>query len=111
MPPDPQAPDAKTMLAGLVGKTIPTLTGKPNRVLRLDGDRVIVGTTRSPTGQPVDIATVQSAIDKLYAAGELTISKKTVGYRSAFVGAMIRQIPGVRYTTNPRKAWLSATTE
>lgn len=107
MPPDREAPDARQVLAGLVGKTIPTLTGKPNRVLRLEADRVFVGTTKSPEGHPVDISDIQSAIKKLFATGELAISKESVGYRSAFIGAVIRQLPGAGVATNPRRAWLA----
>lgn len=111
MPQVRQAPDAKTVLSGLVGRPIRTLTGKPNHVLRLEGVRVIVGTNRNPAGQPVEVATVQSAIDELYAAGELAISKDTVGYRSAFIGAVIRQLPGVHVSTNPRRAFLTTANE
>ena len=100
-------PDATQLLVGLVGKTIPTLTGKSNRVIRLSGAFVIVGTGKSPHGQRVRISDVQSALDRLYAAGELEISKESVGYRSAFIGAVIRQLRGVQVATNPRRAWLA----
>ena len=101
-----EGPDAKQVLADLVGKTIPTLTDMPNRVLRLEGDRVIVGTNKSPEGRPVPIPDVQSAIEQLYAAGELAISVQTVGRRSAFIGAVLRQLAGVQTATKPRRAWL-----
>lgn len=104
---DRDTPDATQLLVGLVGNTIPTLTGKSNRVIRLSGEFVIVGTGTSPNGQRVRIADVQSAIDRLFAAGELEISKESVGYRSAFVGAVIRQLRGVQVATNPRRAWLA----
>ena len=103
---DREVPDAAQVLAGLVGKTIPTLTDKPNSVIRLEDGCVIVGTKKSPGGRPVEISQIQSAIDRLYAAGELEISVPSVDYRSAFVGAVIQQLPGVRVGTNPRRAWL-----
>ena len=83
MGPARKAPNAKIVLADLVARTIPTLTGKPNRIIRLEGDHVYVGTTRSPEGRAVDISDIQMAIDRLYAAGELYIAVETVGYRSA----------------------------
>lgn len=104
-----EVPDARCLIASLVGNTIPTLTGRPNRVLRIEGDHVIVGTSRSPHGQPVQISTVQSAIDQLYSMGNIAVTVETVGYRSAFIGAVLRQLPGVRYTTNPREVWISGT--
>lgn len=57
--------DARGFLASLEGRVIPTLTGRPNRVLRLDGETVIVATNRSPLGRPVPIAWIQSALDRL----------------------------------------------
>ena len=103
-----EVPDAQELLASLVGNTIPTLTGRPNRVLRIEGVHVIVGTTKSPEGQPVQISAVQSAIDQLYATGEIAVTVETVGYRSAFIGAVLRQLPEARYTTNPRQVWIRA---
>jgi hypothetical protein len=57
--------DAREHLQGLVGTTITTLSGRPNTVLRVQGDVVIVGTQRSPGGQPVPIEWVQAALDDL----------------------------------------------
>lgn len=61
--------DARKILHGLIGKTIHTLTGRPNTILGLEGDAVLVATARSPTGQPVPIAWVQDALDRLAADG------------------------------------------
>lgn len=71
--------DARMYLAGLIGREIRTLTGKPNRVLRQAGDDVIVVTTRSPNGQPVPIVWVQDALDRLARDGEIEISVESVG--------------------------------
>jgi hypothetical protein len=48
--------DTRTILQDLVGETIHTLTGRPNRVLVVEGDEVRVRTSRSPSGQLVPIA-------------------------------------------------------
>ena len=96
-------PDARTHLQTLVGQEIRTLTGRPNRVLAIRGDDVLVGTLKSPQGQPVPIAWVQSAIDMLERDGEVRIDVATVGYRSAFVGAVLATLPGVEALTNPRR--------
>lgn len=66
-----------------------TLTGRPNTVLALEGDAVRVATTRSPQGALVPIKWVQDALDRLAADGEVEISVESVGYRSAFVGAVL----------------------
>jgi hypothetical protein len=87
--------DAAQMLRSLEGTTIHTLTGKPNTILRISGDLVIVATTRSPEGRPVPIAWVQEALDRLVAEGEVAINVGSVGYRSAFIGAVLSTVPGV----------------
>jgi len=96
--------DARKHLASLVGKELRTISGRPNTILALRGTEVIVATTRSPKGQPVPIAWVQAAINQLEENGEMTIDVKTVGYRSAFIGAVLRELPGavVHQTTPPR---------
>jgi hypothetical protein len=86
--------DAKCLLTSLEGRSLQTVTGRPNRVLRLEGDRVWVSTTRSPSGQPVPVAWVQDAIDRLESVGEIEISVESVGHRSAFVGAVLRELSG-----------------
>ena len=77
------------VLSRLAGKTIRTLTGRPNTVLALEGDQVRVATTRSPSGTLVPIKWVQDALDRLSTEGEVQISVESVGYRSAFIGAVL----------------------
>src|SRR5688572_6222071 len=72
--------DARSHLESLVGDEIRTLAGRPNRVLEIRGDNVIVGTTRSPRGQPVPIRWMQDSMDMLEARGEIPIDVETVGY-------------------------------
>ena len=98
-----RAPDMATFLASLDGQTIATLSGRPNRILRVGHGVVDVGTSRSPDGQRVDIASVQAAADRLYADGAITIDVATVGYRSAFIGAILAALPGTRVSLRPRR--------
>jgi hypothetical protein len=98
-----RVPDARAILEGLVGRQIPTMTGKPNRVLRIAGDHVIVATKKTPLGAPVPIKEIQSAIDRLCRDGEIEISVASVGYRSAFIGAVLQAIPGTVALTRPRR--------
>lgn len=100
-----QAPDMREILQSRVGQTIYTMArGKPNRLLRIDDGNVIVGTDKSPWGAPVPIEWIQAAADRLYRDGELEISVPSVGHRSAFVGAILSTLPGIRPSTDPR--WL-----
>jgi integrase len=46
-----------------------TLGGRPNRILQVGEDSVIVATERSPGGQPVPILWVQQALDRLVRDG------------------------------------------
>ena len=88
----------------LDGQEIRTITGRPNTILALEATDVIVATTKSPGGQPVPIEWVQRAIDLLARDGEITIDVATVGYRSAFIGAVLATLPGavVLPTSPPR---------
>ena len=92
----------------LVGTEIRTLTdGRPNTILRIDGDEVIVGTRKSPGGRPVPIQWLQDAADLLEQQGEVAVDVETLGHRGAFVGAFLATLPGavVRPTT-PRRIML-----
>jgi hypothetical protein len=100
--------DARAHLVGLVGQEIRTLTGRPNHVLEIRGDDVIVGTTRSPQGQPVPVRWIQDAVDMLVRDGSVTIDVQTVGYRSAFIGAVLATLPGATVLpTSPPRILLS----
>jgi predicted RNA-binding protein with PUA-like domain len=110
-PPASPAVDARSHLASLVGRTIQTLSGAPNTVLRLEGDGVIIATRRSPQGQPVPIAWVQAALDRLQRDGEVEITVASVGYRSAFVGAALAALPGARTAQNPQRVLLPASSD
>jgi hypothetical protein len=90
----PRRYDARRVLQGLVGKEIRTLTGRPNTVLAVERDTVRVATRRSPAGQAVPIKWVQDALDRLAAEGEVEISVASVGYRSAFIGAVLGALDG-----------------
>jgi hypothetical protein len=103
--------DARAHLHSLVGQQIWTLSrNQPNRILRLDRDDVIVATASSPNGAPVPIQWVQDAIDLLIAEREVVVDVETLGYRSAFVGAVLATLPGtVVRSTTPRRVALSET--
>ena len=90
----PAKPDARALLGSLIGTPISTVTGRANTVLRLDGDNAIVATSRSPSGQPVPIGWVQSGLERLLTTGEIEVSVPSLGYRSAFIGAVLLSLPG-----------------
>ncbi|HXF97939.1 MAG TPA: hypothetical protein VNJ46_04930 [Gaiellaceae bacterium] len=101
--------DVGAHLESLVGQEIRTLTERqPNRILRIEGGDVIVGTRRSPGGRPVPIQWLQDAVDLLEERGEIPVDVETLGHRGAFVGAFLATLPGaiVRPTT-PRRVALA----
>jgi hypothetical protein len=81
-------------LGGLVGAELRTLTGRPNRILEVAENAIVVATGRSPQGRPVPTATVEEAINRLIGEGEVVIDVRSVGYRSAFIGAVLVTLPG-----------------
>lgn len=97
--------DAQTLLMHLAGKPLYTLTReRPNRVLRLDGSRVLVATEKSPEGKLIPIAWIQAAIYELERHGELRINKETLGHRrTAFIGAVLRELPRVEVLKDPQR--------
>ena len=102
--------DAAHYLTGLVAKEIRTVTGKPNTVLAVTDTEAIVATRRSPNGKPVPIADVQAAIDTLMTKGEITVDVDTLGYRSAFIGAVLATLPGaIVLPTSPQSIILAGT--
>jgi len=66
--------------------------------------RPLAATAKSPRGKPVPIADVQAAMDMLASSVEIAIDVPTVGYRSAFIGAVLATLPGatVLPTSPPR---------
>jgi hypothetical protein len=96
--------EAATMLRSLVGKPLATITGRENRILSVEAGQVRVWTRRSPEGRNVPVAWVQDALDRLEQDGEIEISVAAVGYRSAFIGAVLQQLPGAQAvrTSPPR---------
>jgi hypothetical protein len=97
---------ARELLAGLVGRPLQTIGGAQNQVLEVRDEDVIVATARSPRGQPVPLAWVQDALDRIQTTGELQIDPPTVGYRSAFVGAVLRTLPNARIGYGPQRVLL-----
>jgi hypothetical protein len=89
------------VLRSLIGEEIRTITGAPNMVVAVHDRIALVGTSRSPQGQPVEISDVQHSMDRLRAHGTVHVSVEELGHRSAFVGAVLATLPGVSTTTSP----------
>jgi len=98
--------DARQLLRRQVGRTLPTLTGRPNRVIAVGSANVLVGTTKSPDGRWIPIASVQAAIDQLERVRSIEISTASVGYRGAFIGAVLMTLPGATQELKPRRIHL-----
>lgn len=99
---EPQAAlSADDLLRDLVGVEIRTATGRPNTVLGVRGDKVLVRTDRSPSGRWVEIDEVQHGLDLLTARGTVRVTVDELGHRSAFVGAVLATLPGTQVSANP----------
>ena len=98
--------DARADLRSLVGRRSTRSPGIAHRILEVTDSDVIVATDKSPGREAVPIAEVQAAIDMLERDGEVRIDVKTVGYRSAFVGAVLATVPGAAVRTSPRRVKL-----
>jgi hypothetical protein len=89
--------NARELLEGLRGTDVFTLTRRSrNRVLSVDASRAVVATDKSPAGEPVELAEVQAALDRLREAGELTVTPEGIdSHRSSFIAAALSTLPGV----------------
>src|SRR3954447_24338493 len=102
--------DAHAHLSSLVGRQLHTAgQRRPNRVIRIEADTVLVATERSPHGETVPIAWVQSAGQRLFAERELRITPREIGYRSAFIGAVLSTLPHVDIEERPLRLRLTTT--
>ena len=90
--------DAADLLRNLIGVPLETVDGAVNLVLGVRDRVVVVGTGRSPDGRPVPIDEVELGLRLLRENGRLEVHPDTLGYRSAFVGAVLRTLPGVSLT-------------
>jgi hypothetical protein len=100
-------PSADEVLRSLIGEQIATVTGTSNIVLAVHGLAVLVGTSRSPQGQPVKVSDVQQGMDKLKANGSVRVAVDELGLHSAFVGAVLATLPGTHVTTSPATVTLT----
>jgi len=104
---------ARDHLQRLVGKELRTVgRGERNEVHRLEGDDVVVATSRSPEGTRVPIAWVQEAMDRLAATGELEVTTRglgdQIGHRSAFIGAVLSELDGCEALTDPPRICIAS---
>jgi 5-methylcytosine-specific restriction protein A len=104
----PEQFDAREYLEGLVGQTIRTITGRPNTIVAVRGDDVLVRTERTtdPAGEPVPIEWVQQTAESLYADGEIGINTNEATHRSAFIGAVLSTLPGATGLRQPARVVL-----
>lgn len=105
--PDEGAHGAARLLRRLLGEPLETLTGRPNRILEIRDGNAVVATDRSPEGTPVPITDVDRALSELDRSGSIIITPEAVGYRSAFVGAVLRTLPGATVALNPPRVLLT----
>jgi hypothetical protein len=103
--------DARELLTALVDRPLVTLAGRANRIIAVHQTEVIVATERSPEGQPVPITDVQHALELLARDGEVIITPEVIRYRSAFIGAVLRTLPGATIAMNPPRVYAAQPAE
>lgn len=97
----PALPSAYELLVALLHQEVRTVTGQRNIVLAVDRDTTLVGTDRSPGGQPVEVRRVQRGLDILAAQGSVVVQPHELGHRSSFVGAVLATLPDAHVTDDP----------
>lgn len=92
---------AEQLARDLIGRELRTITGSPNRILGVSGGAAVVATNRSPHGEPVPLTELASALERLRSEGSVVIEPSSVGYRSAFIGAVLLTLPGATVYGSP----------
>ncbi|MET8197122.1 hypothetical protein ABZU22_25225 [Micromonospora sp. NPDC005222] len=93
--------EAVELLRSLLGVPLLTVKGRTNKILAVQPPDVVVATDSSPAGQLVPIAWVEEALQLLREHGSVTIHPDQVGYRSAFIGAVLLQLPYAQASGSP----------
>jgi 5-methylcytosine-specific restriction protein A len=93
----------RSYLDALIGQTLPTVTGKPNTIVRVEGSSVLVATDDNADGARVPLSLVQSVADRVFDGEEVVFDPQA---RSAFVGAVLGTMDQVEVLTDPRRARL-----
>ncbi len=101
--------EALELMRDLVGLPLPTVTGRINRILALEGDSALVATDKSPDGELVPAADVQRGLNLLRRRGSVRVHPDDLKYRSAFVGAVLATVPGAAVTRQPARITLATT--
>jgi hypothetical protein len=78
---------ACTLLESLVGPPISTVTGRPNTVLRVADDSLVVAASRSQTGSRCRSNGCRAVLSSSLDTGEIEVSVPSLVHRSSFVGA------------------------
>src|SRR4051794_10959462 len=97
--------NARFYVTSLIGRDLTTLSGRSNRILRLEGHNAVVATEKSPNGAPVPIAWVQNGLDLFERDGAVRVHKNVLGYRSAFIGSVLRTLPNAEVSLRPARVW------
>ena len=68
------------------GSNNPDDNGRPNRIVAVDGDNVVVATQRSPEGEPVALMAVQAAADRVFDGEIVRIDPASVDSAARLLG-------------------------
>jgi hypothetical protein len=99
--------NAQRLMESYVERTILTVKGRPNTILRIEDGSVIVRTEDSPDGKPASIDDLQRAIEKLLADGYYLFkdkSPRSSRKRGSFYFAVLMSLPGVDVERDPTRA-------
>jgi hypothetical protein len=98
--------NAHLLLRSLLGETLLTLwRPKPNTILAVGDETVLVRTTKSPDGEGIEIDWVQEALDRLASDGRIELGEGRHRFRSSFLAAVLSTLPMVEFSDSaPRVA-------
>src|SRR5690348_7009790 len=90
-----------------MGAAIPSVgSRRPNRIIRMEGDTVIVERAGSPAGTRL-LGPIQAAADRVFEGEEIRLNELSVGGNHGFTGAVLQSMPGVQVLQQPDRARLA----
>jgi hypothetical protein len=100
--------DMHRLLKPYEGRTIKTYKGKPNRIIDIENESVLVGTMKSPSGEPVVVDDIRESLERLLEEGQVMYKGAAPrSNRDSFVVAFLLSLDGVQKHPNSAGAIVS----
>lgn len=99
-------PGADTLATTLVGRPVHTYLWGEGRVVRVEGEVVVIAGYHGEAEARVRLADVQAGLDRLGADGEVPLTIDALGPWATYVAAMLVEVEGATFGEAPTRVVL-----